>query len=307
MSPLAGQTVTVEGVVTGDFQSGGFNGFTVQDPGDGDDVTSDGIFVFRGPAVAAGDRVRVTGVVSEFNGLTEITTSDAGVTILSSGNALPAARALSLPLTDAEASESMLVTFGDPLVINEYFNYDRFGEIVLGTTRQDTPTAVVEPGAAALELAAANLAHRITLDDGRSTQNPDPALHPDGLPFTLSHYFRGGDTLTGVTGILDYRFNLWRIQPTQGATYTATNPRPGVPAVGGSLKVASFNVLNYFTTLNSRGANTAAEFERQEAKIVAALAELDADVVGYRRDHGGADLQAGCGHPHGRLRVPRLR
>ena len=64
--------------------------------------------------------------------------------------------------------------------------------------------------------------------------------------------------------------------------YTAVNTREDnpVPEVGGTTKVASFNVLNYFTTLGSRGANDQAEFDRQEAKIVTAIAEIDADIVG---------------------------
>src|SRR5690606_39325076 len=48
----------------------------------------------------------------------------------------------------------------------------------------------------------------------------------------------------------------------------------------GDLQVAAFNVLNYFTTLGSRGADTPEEFQRQQAKIVAALAAIDAEVVG---------------------------
>ena len=54
-----------------------------------------------------------------------------------------------------------------------------------------------------------------------------------------------------------------------------------------NLRVASFNVLNYFNGdgmgggfPTARGANTAAEFERQAAKIVSAIRALDADVVG---------------------------
>ncbi len=144
-----------------------------------------------------------------------------------------------------------------------------------------TPTAVYEPGSAeATALAAQNALERITLDDGRSIQNPDPALHPNGSEFTLANNFRGGDQLSNITGILEYRFGGWTVQPTEGADYTAANPRPEVPDVGGDITVASFNVLNYFTTLNSRGANTAEEFERQESKIVSALADIDADIVG---------------------------
>ncbi|HET6565835.1 MAG TPA: ExeM/NucH family extracellular endonuclease, partial [Xanthomonadales bacterium] len=110
-----------------------------------------------------------------------------------------------------------------------------------------------------------------------------------------------GDTLDGVAGVMDYAFGLYRIQPTQGATHTSVNVRTVAPdPVGGSLKVAAFNVLNYFTTLDyppgdpldnkcgpaanqeCRGAdaNQPNEFTRQRDKIIAALLAIDADIVG---------------------------
>ena len=86
---------------------------------------------------------------------------------------------------------------------------------------------------------------------------------------------------------------------------TFENDRTAAPtAVGGDLKVASFNVLNYFTTLGAttagctsfndrtgdpvtvnggcdpRGAWDPDDLQRQQAKIVAAINALDADVVG---------------------------
>ncbi len=295
-SPMVGQTVIIEGIVVGDFQdgpsgtNGDLNGFFVQEEdadADADPLTSEGIFVFNGssPAVDVqiGDLVKVEGSVSEFNGLTEIT-SFTGVSVIGSGNSLPAASLLSLPVTsvdDFEAYEGMYVTFPQVLVISEYFNFDRFGEIVLTSDRHLTPTAEFEPGPDAIAAANAFLLDKITLDDGRSSQNPDPAIHPNGGVFDLDNLFRGGDTVANVTGVMDYSFGLYRIQPTQGAVYTNENPRSAEPDdVGGRLKVASFNVLNYFTTLNSRGANTEEEFARQRAKIFSALAAMDADVVG---------------------------
>lgn len=283
-SPLVGETVEIEGIVVGDVQEGGFNGFYVQDAGDDDGGTSDGVFVYApgGTAVAPGDVVHVRGPVSEYNTLTEITAST--IDVCATAGPLPTPVELSLPLSspnDLEQVEGMLGTFPWDLKILEYFDFDRYGEIVVGSERQYQPTSLYAPGSPeAIDLAAYNALDRITVDDGRSTQNPDPARHPNGDPFTLGNLFRGGDTVTGLTGIVDYRFDRWRIQPTQPAVYSSTNPRPEVPDVGGSLKVASFNVLNYFTTLDSRGANTAEEFDRQQAKIVAAIAELDADVVG---------------------------
>ncbi len=284
-SPLLGSEVAVEGVVVGDFQTGGLDGYYLQDfPGDGNTTTSDGIFIYApsGTAVSAGDRVRVRGPVSEYNGLTEITPGQ--VWVCSSGNSV-AATPLTLPLASLnafEAYEGMLVTFSQALYISEYFNFDRYGEIVLTTTRQYQPTAVYEPGSPeASALAAANALARITLDDGRTAENPNPARHPNGVTFDLEHRFRGGDTLTDVTGVVDYSSGKYRIQPTSGASHTEANPRPVAAAdVGGTLRVASFNVLNYFTTLGSRGADTAEEFTRQRTKIIAALVALDADVVG---------------------------
>ncbi len=286
-SPLLGAEVAVEGVVVGDFQTGGLDGYYLQDPaGDGNPATSDGIFIYApgGTAVSVGDEVRVRGTVSEFSGLTEITPGQVWVCSPGPGPAV-APTTLTLPLAGLDAFEpfeGMLVTLPQALFISEFYDFDRYGEIVLTTTAQYQPTAVYEPGSPeAAALAAAHALGRITLDDGRPTQNPDPARHPSGATFDLAHLFRGGDTVAGVTGILDHSFGSYRIQPTQGADYVAANPRPAAPAeVGGSLRVASFNVLNYFTTLGSRGADTPEEFTRQRTKIIAALAALDADVAG---------------------------
>ena len=293
-SPLLGQTHTIEGLVVGDFQEAdgdAFNtdldGFYVQEEPaefDADPATSEGVFVFAPGAVDVnpGDVVRVTGTVTEFNGLTELG-GVIDVQVCSTGNELPApADVLSVNVADFERYEGMLVQFPQDLYIAEYFNYDRFGEIKLCTERLFQPTAVYEPySPEAMALAAHNAASCITLDDARSAQNPDPARHPNGAEFTLDNRFRGGDIVSGLVGVMDYRFDLYRIQPTAGAGYTEANPRPAAPDdVGGSLQVAAFNVLNYFTTLDSRGANTPEEFARQQAKIVAAITAIDAEVVG---------------------------
>jgi predicted extracellular nuclease len=322
-SPVVGTEVAVEGVVVGDFQNnagvdnGNLNGFHVQDPsGDGNPATSDGIFIFAPTItddVMIGDHVRVRGAVSEFNGMTEITA--ARVWLCSSANAiLPTP--ISLPVTsvsDFEAFEGMLVTFPQQLYIAEYFNFDRFNEIVLTSERHQTPTAEFEPGPDAIAAAQEFLLDRITLDDGRSAQNPDPAIHPNGGIFDLDNLFRGGDLVQNVTGVLDYSFNLYRVHPVQGADYIPANPRSQQPdEVGGYLKVSSFNVLNYFTTIDTgaficgplqnqecRGADTPEELARQRAKIIAALSGINADVFGLIEieNHPGdvptADLVSG--------------
>lgn len=299
-SPRVGQSVTLEAVVVGDFQGqGGLNGFFLQEEPaaqDGNPETSEGVSVFAPGAsdVNVGERVRVTGTVAEFGTAPATLTQIGNLTDLQvcGPAALPPAAELTLPLGGApERLEGMRVALPQTLVIAEHFNYDRFGEIVLalpqpGLDRPYAPTSYAEPGAAAQAVAADNLSRRITLDDGLSIQNPQRTRHPNGEPFSLTNRFRGGDTVANTVGVLDQRFGLYRIQPTQGADYAALNPRTPAPdEVGGSLRVASFNVLNYFTTLTSedadaRGADDPEEFRRQEAKIVAALKAIDADIFG---------------------------
>ena len=283
-STLDGSEVATEGSVVGDFQVGGKSGYFIQDPaGDGDAATSDGIFVFSTSTdVNVGDHVRVRGYVDEYYDLTEITNVSQ---VWLCGTATVAPTLISLPVIDAgdfEAYEGMLVTYPQSLYISEYFEFGQYGEIVLSTTRQFQPTATYEPGSPeAAQALVDNLLSRIKIDDGRSWQNPDPALHPNGGIFDLTNLFRGGDVLNNLTGVMDYNYSEYKIQPTMGADYVSANPRTAQPDdVGGGLKVASFNVLNYFTTLGSRGADTALEFERQRAKIFAALAAINADVVG---------------------------
>ncbi|WP_175414195.1 ExeM/NucH family extracellular endonuclease [Agrococcus sp. SGAir0287] len=294
-SPLVDQTVQVEAVVTAVMpgltvtlpnNGGTLATFAVQQATadqDGDPSTSEGIVVEAAPAtvatLAVGQEVRVEGVVSEQYGRTHL---DAlGVAICAESVAVPEATPITLPLTNPDATEGMLVTMPQELSVLEAYRFAQYGEISIGTERQFQPTALAAPGSAeAAAIAASNAENRIILDDARTAQNADPAIHPNGQPFTLDNLLRGGDTVANVTGILDYGFSAWRIQPTEGADVTSTNPRPEVPEVGGDLQVASFNVLNYFTTLGSRGARNAIEFERQESKIVAAIVELDADVVG---------------------------
>ena len=321
-SPLDGTGVVVEAVVVGDFPgTAALRGFYLQEEDaqvDANPLTSEGIFVFDatfGVDVAVGDLVEVTGTVDEFNGSTQIG-AVTSVSVISSGNSVTPAT-VTLPVTalaDLEAFEGMSVHLPQTLTISEFFNYDRFGEIVLSTERQFQPTALFEPGSAeANQLAAANPLSRITVDDGRTSQNPDPAIHPNGEVFNLDNLFRGGDTVTNVTGVLDFAFGLYRVHPTAGADYTAQNPRPAQhKAVGGTLEVAASNVLNYFSTIDTgvficgplenqecRGADDAEEFTRQKDKIVSSLAAIDADVVGlmeienHPTDEALADLVAG--------------
>ena len=324
-SPYVGQTVTVEGIVVGDYEGPAptLRGFAIQSADgetDGDPATSDGIFVFNGSndTVELGDRVIVTAEVEERFGQTQLGYPDQFQIVSSGESVTPTPVELPLPSQDhLERYESMLVTFPQELFVTEFYELGRFGEISLsvdGTLQQ--PTAVVEPGSEANALQAANDLARIQLDDATFEQNPDPIIYGGGVdPLTAANPLRGGDSITGMTGVLTYTWDgeysdstMWRVRPASPdvhpGEFVSNNPRPTeVPEVGGSLKVASFNVLNYFLSIqytddvcgpvgyeqSCRGADAPfpdqglpvdIEVTRQTDKLVAALLELDADVIG---------------------------
>ncbi len=323
MSAAVTGNLTTQGVVVGDFEtSASLSGFYLQDPnGDDDPTTSDGIFVYTGSNnfVSAGDVVRVTGYARERFEQTAINGSNsnsssvtfANTTICSTASVSPTD--VTMPFTNAdypERYEGMLVNFPQALEIAEYFNYDRFGEIVLGLplegqSRLYTPTSVVQPGAPAKDLALLNSLRRITLDDVQSAQNPSTLRHPNGQPFSLSNLFRGGDLVQNAVGVLGYDFNLYRIMPTGPADFTVVNTRPTAPEeVGGRLQVAAMNTLNYFLTIDTgnwicgpsmdmecRGADTEEELIRQRTKLLAALSGIDTAVIGLIEIENTPDVE----------------
>ncbi len=327
-SPLDGQVVTIEGIVVGDFQDGdtdtnrNLRGFFVQEETadfDADGMTSEGIFIFEGGDaivdVNVGDLVQVTGTVDEYFGETQLDTVT-NITVVSTGNiALTAPAVLDLPfasvttnsdgevIANLEAYEGMWVNFPETLTVTELFNLDRFGELRASENgRLEQFTQNNAPSVAGYAAHLEDVAKRnIMIDDGQSIQNPNPVVLP-GLGDTLdfaNDSFRMGDTITNLYGIVRFSRGsggsgdeTYRILPYD-AQYSRENIRPATPdAVGGSLTVASFNVLNFFTTLDEgsnlcgptnqdcRGADSQAEYQRQLDKLVTALVAMDADIVG---------------------------
>jgi len=328
-SPYAGRNVVTSGVVTAVYATGGFSGYTIQTPGTGGAVdltthtASDAVFVYSAAtasSVTAGQHVEVTGAVSEFNGLTELTVSSAaGLRTLSDTVPAPQAAAVAFPRRDAqrESLESMLVAPQGRYTVADNYTTNQYGEVVLasGTERLLQPTEVARPGTPeAAAITADNAARRVTLDDGASTNFLTKANQ--GIPVS---WLTQGPVTVGAAAtfdapvVLDYRNNAWKFQPTApvtGATPSADLPvafsdvRTAKPEdVGGDLKLAGFNVLNYFpttgdeltgctyytdrdgdpVTVNSgcdaRGAAEQEDLERQQVKIVKAINGLGADVV----------------------------
>lgn len=332
-SSRVGETVVIEAIVVGDFQNGdgddlrNLGGFYLQEEAsdhDADAATSEGIFIFDGSLgvdVALGDRVRVTGTVAEFFGQTQLNATQ--ITVVEAGAVADVnTMAVSVSLDavsgvvvdgsgsyapDMEAYEGMLATFTDTLTVNEMFQMDRFNEIRLSANGRPAQfTQLFDPDPVAYDAYQREAgSDQIIFDDGLNVQNaailPEADLNGDGV-FDTADGFTMGDTITGLTGVVTYTWagnntsaESWRIRSVDdGNSFVDTAPREDTPPdVGGTLKVASFNVLNFFTTLDvagnpgsgpsslpPRGADSASEFERQLNKLLVALTEMDADVYG---------------------------
>jgi predicted extracellular nuclease len=327
-----GNNHTIEGIVVGDFQSNTYlSGFFVQEEDadvDADVTTSEGIFVadgdFPATAVNVGDKVRVSGTVAEDADRTETGTgtltqlNSPSVTVCSSGNSVTAA-SVTLPETtegDLERYEGMLISVASPMtVVNNYY-LGRYGQMTLSASgRLYQPTHLYDANTQSAEINThLDLIARTTLviDDGvavdRCGDNPNPVPYLGGPPPAV---IRAGDAVSNLQGVLGYgqidsgatgpcydgsaEFSGdYRLHPTQAPTFTNANTRPAAPtSVGGNVTVATFNVLNFFTTLDvgpnicgpaggleCRGADSATEYTRQLDKLVAAICTIDADIVG---------------------------
>ncbi|MEQ1729778.1 MAG: endonuclease/exonuclease/phosphatase, partial [Vicinamibacterales bacterium] len=307
-------TQSTKGVVVADYEgaSPALRGFFIQDlAGDGNAATSDGLFVFEGSnanTVSVGDLVRVTGTVGENEGQSQISVG----TITKCGTGAVTPVDVTLPVASAdtlEQYEGMLVRFPQVLTVTEHFQLGRFGQVTLSNGRLQQPTNVVAPGAPALALQARNNLNRIILDDGSQAQNPDPIVFArGGTPLSATNTLRGGDTATGIVGVLTFTWGgnnaspgAFRVRPANAlggsVNFIDANPRPAsAPNVGGTVRVAGMNLLNFFNTFDGlpdtvdncrngvdggladcRGADTQAEFDRQWPKTVAAITAISPD------------------------------
>ena len=334
-SAIVGATVTTVGVVTAAYpanESGlgaTIDGYTIQTPGSGGTwepgrSRSDGLFVYagkKGQIPAPGTCVRVTGVVGEFPATTakenpsSLTQLAATVVNTVEGCAAPTPTPLTqVPSpSEAEAYESMLLAPQGTWTITDNYRAHQYGNLTL--TPGDAPlrsaTDVVAPGQAARDYEAANAARAITLDDGTNTN----LLKGNATEAAYAYLANGAPARVGyhvafdAPVVLETRHGTTVFQPTamvaahpDRSPVTITGNRPGVPAVGGDTRVATFNVLNYFSDLGVdeagcegypdrtgafvtakkckvRGAFSREAFANQEAKIVSAINALGADVV----------------------------
>ncbi len=301
--PQIGQQVTLRGVVTADFEDARqLHGFFMQQVAAPSNFHSDGLFVTlptRARHVASGSFIQVSGTIEQssmrtgrsndqirLGAVSEITTCGNGPAI--------APRVLRLPVQNSkqlEILDGMLVQIPQTLTVTDNHNLGYRGDLMLSADDRlwqpyNHPT-LSSPD----DIIDANERAQITLGYGST------ATHPAPLPYLSASDASGtrrvGDTVTHLEGVLTQTAGIWRLQPTRHPVFTNANLRPAAPAaVGGSVRVASMNVLSYFTTLNERGAKSAAELQRQRDKLVAAISGLDADAVGLMEIENGSDALA---------------
>jgi predicted extracellular nuclease len=324
-SPLATQSVTTRGIVTG-IKSGSSGGFFIQEPDatvDADPNTSEGVFVFTGATIPAaavvGNNVQVTGTVQEFvfssdpnsPPITEISGTVTAST-LSTGNPLPAPITLTAPETTApsettnpldtlEEYEGMRVNVVSMTVvaptdgsINEpnatVSGNDVFYGVVTGVTRPFR-----EPGVNISDTLPAGAPANVP----RFDENPERIrVDSDGQPGTTPVDVAAGTLLSNVTGPLDYSFRTYTILPD--ATIVPGTQPGAVPAptpTANELTVASFNMERFFDTVNDPGGDpvlTQAAFDKRldKASRIIRTVQRYPDVIGVEEMEHLSTLQA---------------
>lgn len=306
-SPRLGHVVDVEGVVTGNFQQG-LGGFFIEAPiaaRDADAATSEGLFVL---VPEPREEVRPGRLLRIRASVTEVGDGDRGLTALHAiseievcaDGELPEPVAVDAPPSDWERYEGMRITLPGPVTVTGNADLLRFGRLDVSLAgRLYSPTEVARPGAPARAIAEANARARIALDDNLEIEHPRRVWWLDPKP-SASAPWRVGTVIEGVTGIVDQNLGRYRIQLTERPTVAQQAERPAAPPdVGGDLRIASFNVRNFFNGNGAggdfptpRGADSVRAFRQQGKKAIATLAALRADVVALQEienDGWGAD------------------
>ena len=302
-SPLVGQLVTTEGVVTVVLG----NGFFFQDMGgDGDPTTSDGLFVFTSstPSVGAGDLVRVTGTVTEFRRssrpndlrLTQLTNPGRSVTVIGSA-ALPAPVVIDAPNESInpdgilywERLEGMYITLEEPTVVGSTFA--RFGEFwVVGAQDAQPGSGFQSSGNLILRDLPGDAVdynpERIVIDDETRIGGGDDTRIVTAGDESAQVRVTVGDTFASITGVVDYQFSLYRIQPASDpeATLASRQDKPELGFSGiretraNELSIVSFNFENFFDAVDDPNKAdspilTAEEIETKAAKLTLAIAD----------------------------------
>lgn len=266
VSPIVNQNITVTGTVIGQHISRNSRGtiyhtWFIQDEGDGNPATSDGLPIFFGRdevALQPGDVIEVTGRVIEFFGLTEISDRDMSWRTIGTADLPEPVELTSDHLLDLESLEGMLITLPEA--------------VVMGATHAGCGMAVALPDQSERLL-------RHTIDQDVSPILP--VLFQTNVACTDWPQLKTGDIIRNLRGPLTYHFDQYKIVlQDPSALEVIPAPWPDFPTVpersGGEISVASFNLFNHFddvdnTGLDSEPKPTAVDITLKEQKIAHAI------------------------------------
>ena len=274
-SPLAGTESTVRGIVT--YVTRG-DGFYIEEPGPQRNAdSSKALFVSDedlSRTVQPGLQLALSGTVSELGSSRDTLTSLTdlfGHEICAENLELPLTQA-ELPLNSAqrEALEGMRLSFDQELTVTDVYNLFR-GELTLSSSGVLwVPTEIRMPGSAAMGLERENRNHSLVAALGDSANGPLSA----------------GSTFNIAAGVMGH--NGRKQQLFLDSARIADSPVPGSPAppADGTIRIVSSNLLNFFNGdgkgggfPTERGAESLEEFEAQSARIQAAIARIQPDLL----------------------------
>lgn len=304
-SPLLGKTMTTQGVVIGTLYKNSKQPMLLLQSvlPDNNPQTAEAILIADKELAGIyrqGQHLELTGTIRELQQMTALT--NISHSVICAENQPVRQSTVTLPvkqLSDWESLEGHYVTLPQQLVVNDSYGLARYGELLLADKRLFIATEINQPGKAAAAFEQQQQLHELVIDDDNQKQNVEPVRFPQG-GLTAAKTVRVGDTVQNVAGYLVQNKAGYRLVVAQEPVFIAANPRATAPKAknAGTIRVASFNVLNFFTGAGNnpqfptkRGASNKAELERQQAKMLATLTALDADVIGLLEVENNGEAQ----------------
>ncbi|SHO54783.1 ExeM/NucH family extracellular endonuclease [Vibrio quintilis] len=292
--------------------------------------TSEGLFVYTNQSssdLKPGDVVCVKGKVQEYYHQTQLKAEDQQWKTQGTQSA-PEATAIEILPTDEnfdqtlERYEGMLVKTTESLDmrVTRTFKYDydayRNNMVLAQGHINMHPNQKYAAGSEASQvLRTDNGERRLFVESDQKASNGVIPYYPEfgrtdaDQDGSTEDYIRVDDTLAGAEGVLNYSYGEYRLTVTNelsDSNFIHHDPRTDAPELeAGDLRIASFNVLNYFnspfggdanTHGDNRGAESYAEFEVQQEKIVNAIVKLDADIIGLMEIENNGFGDAGAIH-----------
>lgn len=276
-SPLIGQVVSVQGIVTLIRHGEGL--ILEQTDSDTDPRSSNAVFIQSALLpndIKLGDLIALSGTVAELGESRDTQTALTDINDFSQcqpNRPLPLS-SIKLPLDSAgrESLEGMRIQVDGPLVATDVYQFGRGNVTLSSNGLQYVATEVTQPGKTAVDYSARNQAFAIAVSIPADMSFP--GLMVSGAAI---------DQFTGVMGH-DKRGKRVILQSLSGFNDTAfALPEPATP---GALRVVGMNLHNYFNGdgygagfPTPRGAETNEEFKHQRTRIGAAIKALAPHVV----------------------------